>query len=187
MKKFTFISGGARSGKSRYAIESAKKLSGRVAFIATAEALDEEMKERIRKHKEGRPEHWGVIEESRNLHLTLPEISSKHDALIIDCMGLLISNLMTEGKSDGEIEGRIKKLISRIKESRAAVILVSNEAGMGIVPGNASARRFRDLLGLANQKAAEAADEVILMFSGIPVFLKGEGYNAKTGGDAVKD
>lgn len=180
MKKFIFISGGSRSGKSRLAVESAKKLAGPTVFIATAEALDGEMKERIRKHREERPKDWALIEESRNIHQILSEIKDRYNTLIIDCMGLLVSNLMADGMSDAEIIDRIKNMFTSLRKSDLTLILVSNEAGMGIVPDNALARRFGDLLGSANQISAEIADEVILMCSGIPVYIKGGGLNAKT-------
>ncbi len=179
MKKFILITGGARSGKSRRAVELARQLPGKTAFIATAEALDGEMAERIRKHKKSRPKNWGLFEESRNIRRILPEVRREYGAAVIDCMGLLISNLMADGMKDGDIEEEIGALISEIKNSGIAIILVSNEAGMGIVPENAAARRFRDLLGSVNREAAAAADEVVFMVSGLPLLLKGEDTNAK--------
>lgn len=179
MKKFILITGGARSGKSTRAVELARQLPGKTAFIATAEALDEEMAERIRKHKKSRPENWGLFEESRDIRRILPEVKRGYDAALIDCMGLLVSNLMSDGMKDSDIEEEIGALIREIKNSGMKTIMVSNEAGMGIVPENAAARRFRDLLGSVNRKAAEAADEVIFMVSGLPLLLKGEDTNAE--------
>jgi len=173
MKKLIFILGGARSGKSSYAVELAKELSERVAFIATAASLDEEMKKRIKMHKASRPRHWKVIEESKNISSILPKLNDKYEVVIIDCMGLLISNLLVGNLKDREIEKKIKAAIDTIQKSKLTAILVSNEAGMGIVPDNLLARRFRDLLGLVNQIAAKKADEVIFMQSGIPIGIKG--------------
>lgn len=185
MGKIIFISGGVRSGKSGFAVELAKKLSGSVAFIATARPLDPEMEERIAKHKAGRPGHWEVMEEDKNIHLLIPGLSGKVGAVIIDCLGLLISNLLSAGLDNAEIEERIEALVGAMKKSGPVFILVSNETGMGIVPDNALARRFRDLLGSANKLLAGSADEVSIMFSGIPLRIKGGGFEGKTEENAV--
>ncbi len=173
MRKFIFILGGARSGKSRYAVELAKKLSRKVVFIATAEPFDEEMKKRIKKHKSSRPRYWELIEESRNISPVLRKLNSRFEVVIVDCMGLLVSNLLEDSLKDNEIKKKIKVLFDAIGGAEPAVILVSNEAGMGVVPDNPLARRFRDLLGLINQMAAERADDVFFMQAGIPVCIKG--------------
>ncbi len=187
VKKVVFILGGARSGKSSYAVELAKKLSKRVVFIATAAAGDEEMKKRIKMHKASRPKYWRVIEESKNISSILPKLNDKYEVLIIDCVGLLISNLLAEGAKDREIEKRIKKLINIISKVKLNVVLVSNEAGCGIVPDNFLARRFRDLLGLANQMMARKADKVIFMQAGIPVMIKGLPAGRQGGQKDAKD
>lgn len=174
MNKLILVLGGARSGKSNYAMRLAKKLSKHVAFIATATPLDEEMKRRIKMHKASRPKHWKVIEESKNISSIFPKLSDKYEVTIIDCMGLLISNLLANGLKDSEIEKNIKATIGAIQQSKVTTILVSNEVGMGIVPDNPLGRKFRDLLGLANQMAVKLADKVIFMQSGIPLDIKGE-------------
>lgn len=173
MKKFILILGGTRSGKSRYAVELAKKLNRKVAFIATAISSDEEMKKRIKLHKISRPQHWKLIEEGRNISSILSKLKSKYEVALIDCLGLLISNLLMENLKDKEIERRIKKLINAISKTNLTIILISNEVGMGIVPDNPLARRFRDLVGLANQMIAKNADEVIFMQAGIPLRIRG--------------
>jgi len=174
MRKFIFVIGGARSGKSSYAQKLAKGFKKPVAFIATAQAKDKEMKERIRKHKSERPQIWKTIEEAKDIGPVLQKISKTCKIALVDCLGLLVSNLMVDGLTDKEIEKQIKGLISILAKLDITVILVSNEVGGGVVPDNTLARRFRDLVGFANQRLAAKADEVILMQSGIPLKIKGE-------------
>lgn len=173
MQKFIFILGGVRSGKSRYAIELAKSLSREVAYIATCTNPDKEMEARIKLHRKVRPKYWKIVEESRDISFALNKLKNKYDAVIIDCLGLLVSNLLSDDLKDGEILKNVKKLVQDISNNRATTILVSNEVGSGIVPENLLARRFRDLLGLANQLFAKEADEVVLMQSGLPLKIKG--------------
>lgn len=172
MKELILILGGARSGKSSYAVELAKKLSKRVAFIATATSLDEEMRKRIKTHKASRPRRWKLIEEGKDISSSLVKLKGKYEVVLIDCLGLLVSNLLTDNLEDKEILIRIKRLISTITKLKFATILVSNEVGGGIVPDNLLSRRFRDLLGLANQMIARRASQVILIQSGIPLVIK---------------
>ncbi len=183
MKQFILILGGARSGKSSHAVQLAKEFSAEggpasggkkpVAFIATAASLDREMKKRIKLHKASRPRTWKLVEEGRDVGLALSKLPDKYKVVLIDCLGLLVSNLLMSNLKDGQIEKKIKNLIEVILKANCVVILVSNEVGAGIVPENALARRFRDLLGLANQMLAKKADQVILMQAGIPVNIKG--------------
>lgn len=173
MSRMTFVLGGARSGKSRYAVEAARRLGKKTVFIATAAALDEEMKERIRLHKISRPKGWGLVEEPVNLGGAILGLKPIYDLAIIDCVGLWISNLLMADMKDGAIEKRIKGLTRSIfKAKTGLIIIVSNEVGEGIVPGDPLSRRFRDLVGLANQTIAAKADEVIMMQAGIPVKIK---------------
>lgn len=172
MAKFIFILGGARSGKSRYAIELAKSLSRKVAYVATCTNPDQEMTERIRLHKKSRPRHWRVVEENKDISSALHKLKNKYDVVIIDCLGLLVSNLLSDELKDDEIFKNVKKLVQGISNNRATIILVSNEVGSGIVPENLLARRFRDLLGLVNQMMAQKADQAILMQAGIPLEIK---------------
>lgn len=175
MSKITFIFGGARSGKSRHAAEMAKRHGKKTVFIATATALDDEMEERIRLHKISRPKRWGLIEEPMNLSDVILGLKPIYDVAIIDCIGLWISNLLMADMKDRAIEKRIKELSRSIFKAKAGlVIIVSNEVGGGIVPGDPLSRRFRDLVGLANQIIAAKADEVIMMQAGIPVKINKE-------------
>lgn len=174
MKKFIFILGGARSGKSSYAVKLAKSAGKRIIFIATCIPADSEMKHRIKLHKKSRPRTWKVIEEGVNVDSALRKAKARYDAVVIDCMGLFISNLMTVEPSDKKIEEKVWQVIKQIKKKVSDVIIVSNEVGMGIVPDNPLARRFRDLLGRANQIFAQNADTAIMMHAGIATIIKGE-------------
>ena len=172
MSKLIFVLGGARSGKSSYAVNLAKKLNKKTAFIATADANDSEMRSRIKKHKLSRPRKWKLIEESREIAKVLTGIKNKYEVILVDCLGLFVSNLLCDNLSDTQILKRLKKLPNAISGSDSTVILVSNEVGGGIVPDNPLARRFRDLVGSANQVFAKNANTVIVMHSGIPIVIK---------------
>ncbi len=171
MSKIIFILGGARSGKSSFALELAKKHK-RVAFIATCQALDCEMAKRIKLHKKSRPRHWDTLEEPKDIEAILNKISDKYDCIIIDCLTLLISNLILSGLTKKSIEEKINKLMFALKKINCRVIVVSNEVGLGIVPDNKLARDFRDISGRINQVVAKEADRVIFMVSGLPVKIK---------------
>ena len=173
MGRMILVLGGARSGKSRYAAQVAKRMDKKTVFIATATALDEEMKERIRLHKISRPKNWGLIEEPLNLNKVLIKSKPGYDTVLIDCVGLWISNLLMANMKIPVIEKRVKELTdSLLKAEASLVIIVSNEVGSGLVPADPVSRRFRDLVGLANQIIAARADEVIMMQAGIPVRIK---------------
>ncbi|MFH1288396.1 MAG: bifunctional adenosylcobinamide kinase/adenosylcobinamide-phosphate guanylyltransferase [bacterium] len=167
MKNFIFIFGGIRSGKSSYSVRLAKKLSKKVIFIATANASDEEMKKRIKLHKSSRPKFWKTIEENENVTEALESIENKYEVIIIDCLGLLVSNLLLKKLKDTEIIKKIKKLADVISKNKQTIILVSNDVGSSLVPDNLLGRRFVDLIGFANQLMAKKANEVIFMRAGI--------------------
>ena len=175
----SLILGGVRSGKSRYAVEQAKKSKKKTAFIATCVFFDKEMRNRIRLHRLSRPKHWKLIEEGQDITSALRKIENSYGTAVVDCLGLWISNLLSDNLKDNEIERKIEKLIQAILKAKLDVLLVSNDVGSGIMPINALARRFCDLLGLTNQKIARKADNVILMSAGIPQILKGDYPNAK--------
>ena len=181
MGKFILILGGARSGKSIYAVELAKDFKKRVGFIATCTFLDKEMRERIKKHQRLRPRHWKLIEEGKEITTVLVNLQGKYDVVLVDCLGLWISNLLADNLEDKEIEKKIKELLSVISRIEITTILVSNEVGSGVVPDNLLARRFGDLAGLANQMLAKQADKVIFMQAGIPQIIKGGNTDAKIG------
>jgi adenosylcobinamide kinase/adenosylcobinamide-phosphate guanylyltransferase len=171
-QKMIFITGGARSGKSSFALNEASKLKGQKAYIATAEALDDEMKLRIEKHKRDRGSDWDAYEEPLNISALLSKIGNKYDAVVLDCLTLWLSNIMHKTESpEEEIKGLTDALQS--SEKSLVIYIVSNEIGMGIVPDNELAREFRDLAGFLNQEIAGLADEVYLVTSGIPIKIKG--------------
>lgn len=168
--KIVFVIGGARSGKSAFALKTASLIPGEKAYIATAEALDSEMEERIKKHKDQRGDDWATFEEPLNLANVIGEISDKYSVLLVDCLTLWLSNIM---QRDLDIEDGIKGFISNLRRKKPSLLyLVSNEVGMGIVPDNEVARRFRDMAGYLNQIVAELADEVYLVTAGIPIKIK---------------
>ncbi len=167
-----FIIGGARSGKSSYALELGSGFPGRKGFIATAEAFDEEMKERISLHQKTRPLEWETIEEPVDLSKRLQNIADSYDVVIVDCLTLWLSNMLEREGDSGHIKTAIGHLTSVLKDLSYKVIIVSNEVGLGIVPGNKIARLFRDLGGWMNQRVASVADEVYLVTCGIPMKIK---------------
>lgn len=160
------IGGGARSGKSRYALEKARGIEGTRAFVATAQASDEEMAERIRHHREERGEEFTTIEEPIELPRIIAE--SKFDVLVIDCLTLWLSNIMFADKTC-----EIDALINASQSAKATVIFVTNEVGSGIVPtDSALSREFRDRAGILNQRIAAIAQEVYWMIFGIAQRIK---------------
>lgn len=176
--KFYFITGGARSGKSSFAEKIAESSGKKVTYIATAEALDEEMVVRIREHQKRRPASWTTIEEPYLVASVLEGVSQEDGVLLIDCLTLLISNLLfSPSKEDGqrseqEVLSEIKHLAQVAWESRADVIIVSNEVGMGVVPEYPQARLYRDLTGWANQIMARKADHAYFLISGMALDIK---------------
>jgi adenosylcobinamide kinase/adenosylcobinamide-phosphate guanylyltransferase len=162
------VGGGARSGKSRYALEKALTIEGRRAFVATAEALDEEMSARIALHQKDRAETFTTIEEPLDLPRVIAD--APFDAMVVDCLTLWLSNLMFANKNcDREIEA----LIAAAQSARGTVIFVTNEVGSGIVPtDNAMSRDFRDRAGILNQRIAAIAEEVYFMVFGQPLRIK---------------
>lgn len=171
MNKITLILGGARSGKSTYALKLADKYK-EVAFVATCQALDKEMEDRIKLHKRARPKHWQSFEEPKDLDLLLKKIPDVFNCIVIDCLTLLVSNLLLSGGNQKEIEDKIKKILLVLKDKKTQVIIVANEVGLGIVPENKLAREFRDIAGRVNQLVARQADEVWFIAAGLPLKIK---------------
>jgi adenosylcobinamide kinase / adenosylcobinamide-phosphate guanylyltransferase len=164
------IVGGVRSGKSRYALQLAANAQ-RVTFIATAEARDAEMAQRIARHQQERPHHWETVEAP----IALPEtiLASEGDFTLVDCLTLWASNLMEREEQNCErIHPHVDRLIQALQSASATTVLVSNEVGSGIVPESEMGRSYRDVLGSINQRVAAVADEVLLMVAGCPLVIK---------------
>jgi len=185
MGKIIFVTGGARSGKSTFAEDYCTGKSRNLGYIATAEAFDEEMKDRIRKHKQQRGNLWETYEQSLNVEDIIAFVLDRHDYVLLDCITIYMSNMMFSKCMDFEnisieeindIESYIKKSIGDILEkaklAKGNLVIVSNEIGMGIVPENKIARIYRDYAGRANQICASNADEVYMVVSSIPVKIK---------------
>jgi adenosylcobinamide kinase/adenosylcobinamide-phosphate guanylyltransferase len=195
--KITFVIGGARSGKSSFALNSARSgkssfalntaagIDGPKSYIATAEALDDEMAERIEKHKKDRGSEWDTYEETVDISGTLQNLNERYSVVVLDCLTLWLSNILIRSQNPEQrtqmAENGIKKLIDMLHELKNGrrttddvprFFIVSNEVGMGIVPENDLAREFRDLAGFLNQKIAEISDEVYMVSAGIPVKIK---------------
>lgn len=161
--------GGARSGKSRMAQARAEALPGELVYVATGEALDEEMRERIARHREDRGARWRTVEAPLDLPETLRREALPGRVLLVDCLTLWLSNLML-GEHDVAIA--TDRVLEALREARGSVLIVSNEVGLGIVPENALARRFRDEAGRMNQRVAAAATEVLFVAAGLTLRMK---------------
>jgi adenosylcobinamide kinase/adenosylcobinamide-phosphate guanylyltransferase len=171
-KCITLVLGGVRSGKSHYAQNLAAGRD-RVAFIATAEALDDEIRQRKSRHREERPAAWTTLEASLALEDAILECNGKFDVLVVDCLTLWTSNLMAaEGSDADRIFARAARLCTALRQVTSSVVLVSNEVGSGIVPESEAGRLYRDLLGGVNQQVAAVADRVLLLVAGYPLTVK---------------
>jgi adenosylcobinamide kinase/adenosylcobinamide-phosphate guanylyltransferase len=172
-----YITGGARSGKSRYAQDLARRLAKRVVFVATALPSDDDLRRRIVRHRRERPKHWRTIENPVDLSKLLPQVKRGTELLLIDCLTLYVSGRLMEGEGEARISARVEKFCKAAAVSPVTSILVSNEVGSGLVPTTDLGLKFRDYLGRANQLVARYAEEVILMVSGLPVVLKGAAHD----------
>lgn len=174
------VLGGARSGKSAYAQRHCEALGKRLVYIATAQAGDDEMAERIARHRAERGHMWSTLEEPLDLCGAISEAAQRADAVLVDCLTLWLSNLMLANHMQANhMQGRHDLLAARkaltlqVEQTRVPLVLIANEVGMGIVPDNALARRFRDEAGWLNQEVAAAAKEVVMVVAGLPMRLKG--------------
>jgi len=172
MSTTIFITGGARSGKSRLAERLAEGFGEPLCYIATGEARDGEMAERIDRHRQRRGSAWQTVEEPLQLVEAIREKDGRCRAILVDCITLWITNLLFHHDAVEPVFVEVRTLAELLPTLQTPLILVSNEVGMGIVPENALARSFRDLAGHTNQILAEAADEAYVTISGIPLKIK---------------
>lgn len=183
--RIIFITGGARSGKSSFALREAEKIAGKKLFIATAQPLDAEMTARIQMHRKERGQNWDTAEVPLEIGNTLKNQGACYHAILLDCLTLWLFNVMEVRAEtvadDAKAAAAIDALVDDLKDIQqspqrlnelAAIFIVSNEVGMGIVPDNRMARLFRDMAGRLNQKIAQSADEAYLMVSGLPLQVK---------------
>jgi adenosylcobinamide kinase/adenosylcobinamide-phosphate guanylyltransferase len=169
MDQKLFVLGGARSGKSRYAQARAEAMPGQLIFIATAEALDEDMANRIERHRADRDARWRTIEAPLDIAEAIAREARPGQIVLVDCLTLWASNLIF---ADRDIGTETQKLTDAIARAAGPVILVANEVGLGIVPDNLLARQFRDAAGIINQAVAATANEAVFLAAGLPLKLK---------------
>ena len=169
-RRVILVGGGARSGKSRFALGLARRLGGQKAFLATAEARDQEMAERIAHHQRQRGSEFETIEEPIEVATALARIDA--DVVVVDCLTLWLANLMLRGDDPERVLNQVDNLIAALHGLPLHVILVTNEVGMGIVPDNPLGRAFRDVCGAAHQRVSRTADAVYFAALGMIVRFK---------------
>lgn len=177
MAPTTLITGGVRSGKSRFAEQLAQRYGAPLCYLATAQALDGEMDERIARHRARRGPDWHTVEEPLALPQTLARLDGTYRALLVDCVTLWLTNLLLlrelpEAEREEAVLADVRRLATTLRSLETPVILVTNEVGMGIVPEHPLGRLFRDLAGQANQILAATCSEVYAVICGIPLKLK---------------
>lgn len=173
MKNTILITGGCRSGKSCFALNYANRRFTKKLYLATGEVLDEEMALRVENHKKMRGPEWLTLEEPLEVVDKIKQHQGEVEVILLDCLTLWLSNLIMKGNHDSRIMEEVDKLEATVKQTPASLLMVSNEVGMGIVPADPLSRRFRDLAGMTNQRLSAAVDTVVLMVSGIPLYIKG--------------
>ena len=191
MGKLTLILGGARSGKSSFAEQRARELGGEIIlYIATSETKDDEMQQRVEKHRADRPSAWETLEAPRNVAQALRREGRTKQVILLDCMTFLVANHLMDAaapegnafdeprtdpfdvKIEADVVAEVEELIAYVQESDVEMLVVSNEVGLGVVPPYEMGRAYRDILGRANQILARHADEVLLLVAGIPMKVK---------------
>ncbi|MEW6386934.1 MAG: bifunctional adenosylcobinamide kinase/adenosylcobinamide-phosphate guanylyltransferase [Thermodesulfobacteriota bacterium] len=170
--RVALILGGTRSGKSRYALNLAERWPEPRLYLATAEAGDAEMAERIARHRRERGGAWDTREVPLELAEALAAAQGKYQVILVDCLTLWLSNLLGQGQEGAALDAALEGLLAALKASATPAVLVSNEVGWGIVPDNPLAREFRDRVGLLHQRLGEVADRVVLLVAGLPLILK---------------
>jgi adenosylcobinamide kinase/adenosylcobinamide-phosphate guanylyltransferase len=191
MGKLTLILGGARSGKSTFAEQRAKEMGGDcVLYVATSETKDDEMQQRVEKHRSDRPSAWGTVEAPRNVAQAIRQERSAARVILLDCMTFLVANHLMDAAApeddpfddpsadpfdariEADVVAEVEALVAYVQETNVEMLVVSNEVGLGVVPPYELGRAYRDILGRANQILARHADEVQLLVAGIPMKVK---------------
>jgi len=173
VKESVLVLGGARAGKSAYALQRAQEWEGRLVYLATAEGRDEDMKKRIARHRaQRRSRRWVTIEEPLEVVWQLKELDGSVGAVVLDCVTLWVSNALLKNQRE-ELENQVAELVEEIPLFPFHFLAVSNEVGLGIVPDTPLGREYRDILGTVNQRLARACKEVMFMAAGLPMKLKG--------------
>lgn len=186
VSKIILVTGGARSGKSSFAERLCKDQNNKTAYIATSTAFDEGMKDRIKKHRAQRPSEWMTYESYKNIDEVIDNISGKHQTVILDCITLMVNNLMFEKELDYDtisheeidrleksIKDEVERFIEAVKTTDLYVVVVTNEIGLAPVANNRLTRIYTDIIGRINQFIAMNSEEVYFVVSGIPMKIKG--------------
>jgi adenosylcobinamide kinase/adenosylcobinamide-phosphate guanylyltransferase len=172
MGHLLLVTGGTRSGKSRYALERAGAWGARVLYVATCQPADDEMRERVRRHQAERPSTWATLESGANVLPAVRQHGPSADGIVLDCLTLYVSSLLMSGSGENEVRQQVEELCSALQQLGKPVVIVTNEVGWGVVPETPLGRLFRDAAGRANQVVASHAQEVVLMVSGLPMVVK---------------
>ncbi|MCK8826477.1 bifunctional adenosylcobinamide kinase/adenosylcobinamide-phosphate guanylyltransferase [Natroniella acetigena] len=192
MSKLILVLGGARSGKSSFAEDIVEKLGGQdVIYVATSEVRDEEMKERVTRHRQSRPQEWRTVEESKAVSQALAELEDD-SVVLLDCLTVLLSNLvladsdLAEDETDFTLQAKEEEILAEVeriidvgRKKNLELVIVSNEVGQGVVPPYKLGRVYRDLVGWGNQRVADQADEVYITYAGLPVEIKELGMKTR--------
>jgi adenosylcobinamide kinase/adenosylcobinamide-phosphate guanylyltransferase len=172
-KESVLVLGGARAGKSAYALQRAQGWEGRLVYLATAEAKDEEMRKKIASHRaKRRSRRWETIEEPLEVVWRLKELDDRIGAVVLDCVTVWVANALLNKQQD-ELENQVAELVEEIPLFPFHFLAVSNEVGLGVIPETPLGREYRDLLGTVNQRLAKVCKEVVFMTAGLPLKVKG--------------
>ena len=175
MGQLLLVTGGSRSGKSRYALERANAWGRHVLYVATCQPADEEMWERVRRHQAERPATWTTVEPGVGVMAAIQAQGPQADGILLDCLTLYVSGLLMSGAGELQIAERVDELCLALRKFDCPTAIVTNEVGWGVVPESPLGRLFRDAAGRANQAVARHAQEVVLLVSGVPVVIKSDG------------
>jgi adenosylcobinamide kinase/adenosylcobinamide-phosphate guanylyltransferase len=166
------VTGGTRSGKSRYAVERAQEWGSQVLYVATCQPADAEMRARVRRHQAERPQTWTTIEPVDDISAVVQRYDARTDGILLDCLTLYVASLLMADLGEDEVAQEVEKLCLALRDAPCPSAIVTNEVGWGVVPETPLGRLFRDAAGRANQVAARHAAEVVLMVSGLPLVVK---------------